>query len=176
MPTCQNCSASFPNRIVLNGKRTSLNKRKYCLACSPFGERKGHLLKRLLQFNDRYSGEPAPIAKIDCTCSLCGREYEYSKRRGHTLTKCNSCSVNTRRFSLKDKCVTYKGGACVLCGYTKCQQAIVFHHVDPSKKDFSISGNHALSWERIREELDKCVALCQNCHVEVHAGVAVIGS
>ena len=38
-----------------------------------------------------------------------------------------------------------------------------FHHRDPSQKDFSISKN-AKSFEKCKQELDKCDLLCANCH------------
>ena len=104
------------------------------------------------------------------TCSICSRQYTYSHKAGHTKTKCNSCLVNKRRFSIKDKAIAYKGGNCIVCNYNKCTRALVFHHVD-GDKDFGIGGAHARSWEAIQNELDKCVLLCSNCHGEVHAGI-----
>jgi hypothetical protein len=102
------------------------------------------------------------------TCKHCGRIYLYVRKKGHTKEKCNSCSVNQRRFSLKIKCVDYKGGKCEQCGYNKSLRALSFHHIDPLKKDFQISGSHCKSWKSIQIELDKCLLLCANCHMEKH--------
>jgi predicted HNH restriction endonuclease len=64
----------------------------------------------------------------------------------------------------------YMGGACCRCGYATCEAALVFHHKDPGSKDFSFSERGITrSWQRIKDELDKCVLLCANCHAEVHA-------
>lgn len=106
-------------------------------------------------------------------CTICNRRYNYltSKRQGHTRTKCNSCSVNTRRHVVKDKALLLKGGKCQFCGYSKCKRALHFHHVDETTKAFSLSGNHALSWKKILLELDKCVLVCSNCHAEIHDGL-----
>ena len=107
----------------------------------------------------------------EITCG-CGRKYVYDRRKGHTKTKCNSCMVNQRRFGVKLRAVAYKGGCCLLCGYSKCVEALCFHHLDPAQKEFTISGSHARAWAKIQKELDKCVLLCVRCHLEVHAGVA----
>lgn len=80
---------------------------------------------------------------------------------------CNSCSVNKRRFKLKNKCVEYKGGECEKCGYSKCNRALEFHHLNPKNKKFNISGSHCRSWEVVKEELDKCILVCSNCHKEI---------
>jgi predicted HNH restriction endonuclease len=26
----------------------------------------------------------------------------------------------------------------------------------------------AVSWQRVKDELDKCILLCSNCHAELH--------
>jgi len=33
----------------------------------------------------------------------------------------------------------YKGGKCVKCGYNRCSDALVFHHIDPFKKELQIA-------------------------------------
>ncbi len=45
-----------------------------------------------------------------------------------------------------------------------------FHHLDPSKKEFGISGNSVrdFSWDRILKEIAKCEVLCSNCHRKEH--------
>lgn len=100
-------------------------------------------------------------------CTKCNKKYKY-KRGRNSNTRCASCIANERRHKLKIKMVEYKGGKCSSCGYKKNLAAITFHHIDPNKKDFNISGAHCRSWEKIKLELDKCVCLCFNCHVEIH--------
>lgn len=103
-------------------------------------------------------------------CKICGREYVYNRKKGHTRTKCNTCMVNLRRFKVKLRCVEYKGGKCERCGYDKCNEALEFHHLDQAEKDFGISGSHCRKWSDIEKELDKCIMLCSNCHRELEHG------
>ena len=54
-------------------------------------------------------------------------------------------------------------------GNNKCITALEFHHVDPSGKDFALSGDgQTRSWEIIKIEIDKCILVCANCHREIH--------
>ena len=64
------------------------------------------------------------------------------------------------------------GGKCAYCGYSRCNDALALHHLDPSQKELSISNIRAnpKSWSSIVKELRKCILLCHNCHSEVHAG------
>jgi len=75
--------------------------------------------------------------------------------------------AEVRRKS-KRKAVEHMGGKCVLCGYNKCVDAMHFHHLDPITKDFQISGN-TISFDKMKEELKKCILVCANCHAELHA-------
>lgn len=104
-------------------------------------------------------------------CKNCKRHYEYSKKKGHTKTVCNSCTVNKRRVTLKRKSIEYLGGKCIVCGYDKCDRAMSFHHIDPKDKKFGITNAYMKSWANIKKELDKCCLLCSNCHMEVEAGI-----
>jgi hypothetical protein len=68
--------------------------------------------------------------------------------------------------------IEYKGGRCQICGYNRCSEALEFHHPDPTQKDFGISQKgYTRSWEKVKEETDKCILLRANCHREVHAGI-----
>lgn len=80
----------------------------------------------------------------------------------------NGAAVIKWRQRKKLLAVHYKGGECQRCGYSKCAQALIFHHRDPAEKDFTISGV-SWSWDRIKNELDKCDLLCSNCHIELHS-------
>lgn len=74
--------------------------------------------------------------------------------------------INFRR-RIKNKLVEYKGGSCVKCGYNKSIQVLQFHHINPNEKDFTISGK-SYSFEKMKNEVDKCILLCSNCHIELH--------
>ena len=95
--------------------------------------------------------------------------YEEHKR------KLRSKAVSKKRKKIKEKAIEYKGGKCVICGYNKCQGALEFHHIDTSKKNFSISSTGMTrSWEKIKIELDKCICVCANCHREIHSGLIIL--
>ena len=149
--------------MKIDGKVRILCNRKYCLECHPFGWRGRH--------REKSSSRASNNEGISCVCENCGRNYFYTRYKGHTLKICNSCLVNRRRFVLKQRAVEYKGGCCIKCEYNSCLDALTFHHVDPDEKDFNISGAHSRAWEVIRAELDKCVLLCIRCHIELEAGM-----
>jgi hypothetical protein len=50
---------------------------------------------------------------------------------------------------------------------------MVFHHRDPSKKDFEINAT-TKAFSKMKVEADKCDLLCCRCHGEVHAGIISI--
>ena len=89
--------------------------------------------------------------------------------RNQTKLKAN---VKNHRKRTKLKLVEYKGGSCEVCGYNKCVEALEFHHIDETTKEFAVSGS-TKSLERQMAEADKCVMLCANCHRELHAGLPV---
>ncbi len=69
------------------------------------------------------------------------------------------------RRKLKQKAVEYKGGKCQMCGLVdECLAIYDFHHTDPSKKEFTIANKKGFN----KEELDKCIMICANCHRKVH--------
>jgi hypothetical protein len=106
---------------------------------------------------------------MESICTNCNKKYVYDRKNGHRKTVCNSCNVTQFRRRRKEKCVMYKGGKCEKCGYNKCLGALQFHHIDPSEKEFGLSGKGVpKSWERCKTELDKCILLCANCHAELH--------
>jgi len=72
------------------------------------------------------------------------------------------------RRGIKKRAVEYLGSKCLICGYSKCLDALSFHHRDPGLKEFRL-GSYAAGWEKLQKELDKCDLLCLRCHAEVHA-------
>lgn len=95
--------------------------------------------------------------------------HKKNQKNRNKLPYCKKCWVhitNEGNAARKQKAVEYKGGKCEKCGYDKCIAALEFHHPDPTQKEFIIS--RKWSFEKIKNELDKCVLLCSNCHKEVH--------
>jgi transcription elongation factor Elf1 len=74
-----------------------------------------------------------------------------------------------RRTERKVQAVLYKGGKCQICGYDKNMAALSFHHVDPSTKIFGCDSRNLenKSWNTVLRELDKCILVCANCHMEI---------
>lgn len=82
----------------------------------------------------------------------------------------NTEAVESWRKRKKKALVEYKGGKCQCCGYSKCIEALEFHHLDPNIKSFTISGK-SKSFNSLKNEVDKCILVCSNCHKEIHAGL-----
>ncbi len=102
-------------------------------------------------------------SKCILLCFNCHRE-EHAK----VIFKETKSSRGKRKAKIK--CVEYKGGKCIRCGYANCLQALEFHHPDPLIKEIQISYKvvGGPSFEKYKYELDKCEILCANCHVEEH--------
>lgn len=85
----------------------------------------------------------------------------------------SSQAVKDWRIRTKARIIEAMGSKCNICGYNKCNGALELHHIDPNGKEFSFGGIRAnpKSWDKIVEELKKCVLLCANCHREVEMGI-----
>lgn len=116
------------------------------------------------------------------TCTQCNISKDssefYVRKRPNSVDGlfgyCKQCATNKAKkiqYDFKRKCLEYKETLeCIACGYDKHQAVLDFHHLDPTQKEFNLSkikGNSELSLE-IKQELDKCIVLCSNCHREIH--------
>lgn len=160
MPVCKKCNTSFPNRVKINGRTRNISRRKYCLDCSPFG---AHNTRQI---------ENESIKQYDENriCQRCKQNFTYNRKENNTKTFCSSCYLLLKRTERKKRAVEYLGGKCEICGYNRCMSALDFHHKSPDKKEFAISTMYYISWNRIEQELDKCMLVCKNCHAEIHQG------
>lgn len=83
-------------------------------------------------------------------CEICQKEFE-TLPNGGSRKYCFECSpsypkggsraktITALRIAMKKQAIKLKGGKCEICGYDKCQDALVFHHEDPSEKEFGLS-------------------------------------
>jgi len=149
------CSNIFPREYITeDGKKHNLQKRKYCFQCSPFGE---HNTKN---FNNNNSG----------ICCICGEQSQSAKK------KCYKCYFNENKHKKIEQVYSLVGYDCWLCGYDKGKGGVPileFHHIDPIKKLFGLSTREFVGhkWEKVFNEIKKCVSLCCLCHREFHAGL-----
>jgi len=147
MKLCKLCGKRIKNREFVDGEWRNFQRRKYCLDCSPFK-----------------SGNTKKLEK----CKTLSPEEIQEKKK-----KKNKNCIEWQRKARKErkiKLVEIFGGKCPFCGYNKCYKAFDFHHVDPSEKDISLATIGFLSkWEKIIQEVKKCILVCSNCHREVHA-------
>lgn len=166
---CKNCNIEF-TREWIDRKR---NKNIFCsLICAG-------------KYNSSIKSNLQNIVSIDYSngkkCPNCNvikpilEFYKNSRNPKLPTSHCKKClDSNTmkRQKKFKIQCVKYKGGKCIICNYFTCINALEFHHINPSKKDFNLSNQKSTKFnKKIQEELDKCILLCANCHREVHAGI-----
>lgn len=67
-----------------------------------------------------------------------------------------------------------KAAGCEFCP-EKENVCLDFHHRNPTDKDFQISNYKNSKFEKIKEEVAKCVVVCSNCHRKIHAGLIKLG-
>ena len=56
---------------------------------------------------------------------------------------------------------------CAHCGYKEDPVALDFHHENREDKIINVSSHWKTSWkqyEKMKEEMKKCIVLCSNCH------------
>lgn len=120
----------------------------------------------------------------DCKVPKKLEEFPYDSSRDRHLSVCKKCTaIRTEAYRQKNKdkwresslkhtekvnliIFDWKSKGCSKCG-EKRFYLIDAHHLDPSKKDFSI-GTTKRGIKITKEELKKCIPLCSNCHREFH--------
>lgn len=77
-------------------------------------------------------------------------------------------TIKEYRRQTKILAVAYKGRYCKHCNCNVDMNKFHFHHIDRETKLFTISNNLNLAWPKIKKELDKCILLCSECHIDIH--------
>ena len=106
-------------------------------------------------------------------CPICGQKFRPKNAAANQRICCYDCmpdGIQLTRGMFLAKIKEKYGGKCIRCGYDKCIKALEFHHIDPTKKDFTISNGNFKLKEAI-EESKKCILICSNCHKEFHDGM-----
>ena len=90
----------------------------------------------------------------------------YSKERYQRKREADLARKKRVRQERLSKLYDIHGNKCADCAVTdKPYGFFDFHHLDPSKKEGSISALlSSASMDKVLNELDKCVMLCPSCH------------
>ncbi|MBR6033350.1 MAG: hypothetical protein IKP28_01130 [Clostridia bacterium] len=75
------------------------------------------------------------------------------------------------RRSMKLQAIKILGGKCSICGYNKCIDALEFHHENANIKEFKLGSGNTMSWQDYKNEAEKCILVCSNCHKEIHSKI-----
>ena len=106
-------------------------------------------------------------------CLICKRKFRPKTNAANQRSCCYECmpdGTQLGRSGFIDLIRKQRGGKCQRCGYDTYQGALEFHHIDPTKKDFTV-GDRDFKLKDCVEESKKCVLICSNCHKEIHAGL-----
>ena len=142
---------------IVSKYQVVVGEEKLCNVC--------HESKHLSEFTKHSESR----TKLAYSCKQCWHKIQakyYSKISPESRRKpyYNSKAGEDKKEIADDA----KSGGCVECGYSKCLEALQFHHTDPAKKNFVISDYRKFSVEKLMAELSKCMVLCANCHIELH--------
>lgn len=149
---------NISNVHFIDGRKRNLQKRSYCLNCSPFGTHNTAQIHKLSTCKTR-------------DCRECGEKFVAERQ-----AVCAACNYKIRCAKRLQKVLQITGTACWHCKYDKGlrgKAVLDFHHIDPKSKSFSLTSREiaVFGWKRIFQELQKCSMLCCRCHREFHCGI-----
>ena len=86
---------------------------------------------------------------------------------------CTRCKRKSRRLAFRISAANYKNNICEICELKRETiddlEIFDFHHIVKEEKSFELGDNiESRNWQVIKEELDKCMMLCANCHRKQH--------
>ncbi len=87
--------------------------------------------------------------------------YEKNKLERRERVKATRDQLRLRVIELKTQC-------CLCPENNPC--CLDFHHHEDNKSDgVARMVSHGRPWKVIKEEIDKCIVVCKNCHAKIHA-------
>lgn len=112
-------------------------------------------------------------------CTKCGKQlpitdfYWRDKKLGKRRSECKYCHkeyVKQKYQERHQEIENIKNQlCCAKCGETRFY-VLDFHHINSEEKENGIAQmlRNNTSWDRIEQEISKCIPLCANCHREFH--------
>lgn len=136
MKKCLKCNEEIPSRVSVDGVNHVLNRRKYCLKCSPFG---GHNTSKIhIEKRKNHCLQCGSIAKVKFCSVKCQQLYYWEKRKREIISTGVANGVEIARRFLKE----LNGEKCQSCNRTEWmgeQIPLVLDHIDGNYENNSIS-------------------------------------
>lgn len=106
---------------------------------------------------------------LDTYCKICRREkgryfYNRNKEKWENYKNISKIKNSEEKLNYINK---IKEQGCIKCGETR-KYILDFHHINPNDKEFQISNGSLKGLKRLKQEIEKCILLCSNCHREFH--------
>lgn len=113
-------------------------------------------------------------------CKVCGKEL-IGRQKMYCSKKCKDKYLHDTKYHTKYSknqdnkgllrkllLIKERGNKCEKCGYNKNITALEFHHLKDKQFTLDIRNLGRKSIDVIKEEVNKCLLLCSNCHQELH--------
>jgi hypothetical protein len=103
-------------------------------------------------------------------CICCQNKIRCSQ---DSVKLCTRCKRKSKRLAFRISAANYKNNVCEICKLKRETiddlEIFDFHHIVQAEKKFELGDNiESRNWLVIKEELDKCMMLCANCHRKQH--------
>ena len=156
MPKCVMCGNEFPNFIEINGKKRNLERRKYCLKCSPFGAHNTKVLEKKNGKQCKYCGKILSHRQISFCNSNCKSEYYYEQyikrwKQGLEDGMSGKYGISSR---IKRYLFNKYNNRCCKCGWSQ---------VNPFTKKIPLEVHHK-DGDYTNNDEKNLELLCPNCH------------
>lgn len=101
-------------------------------------------------------------------CKTCNNTAQNTRAKNNPNTSINRLKASNKAKAItRSKLLAYHDNEliCVDCNYTSTIPDVFdYHHINPDEKLYEISSILDYKWETVKNEVDKCVLLCANCH------------
>ena len=125
-----------------------------------------HIVKEDSEFAFRNKAK----GKLQPYCKECKREIDkelytsnHSDRRRKIRNRQNKVQTNLKELLTDIK----KNSKCTICGENRWW-VLDFHHIRDKRFEVSSLARRGCSLETFKEEIDKCIVVCANCHRDLH--------
>jgi predicted DNA-binding antitoxin AbrB/MazE fold protein len=115
-------------------------------------------------FRNKAKGTLQPYCK-ECKRKIDKELYtsNHSNRRIKIRSRQNEVQTNLKELLTDIK----KNSKCAICGESRWW-VLDFHHIRDKRFEVSSLARRGCSLETFKEEIDKCIVLCANCHRDLH--------